>query len=249
MSRYQRILKFIYTSLPYSDEKTQKLGMPFKVTPDLGLVSPTSVFWSLQNVGSELQWDCDWVYSICYSFSVFLVFVNHGFVCSSAFFFLTKICPELTSAANLPLFVCKLPPWHGHWQTSSIGPHLGTEPGLWKQSVLNLTARPPGLPLTLLLNETMGDFPLALISLKWLSLLTPVWVFGLSPPFLLPTSSALQRHQTSRGPADVHHSAVPLHTLFSSSGIASQRVFLFYPFPWVYAQPSSSLSLSTAGTV
>ena len=55
------------------------------------------------------------------------------------------ICPELTSAANLPLFVCELLPQRGHRETSGIGLRLGTEPGLPKQRALNPTARPPGL--------------------------------------------------------------------------------------------------------
>lgn len=33
---------------------------------------------------------------------------------SAFFFLLKKICPELTSAANVPLFVCELPPQRSH---------------------------------------------------------------------------------------------------------------------------------------
>ena len=61
------------------------------------------------------------------------------------FFLLRKIHPELTSTANLPLFVCGQPPQRGHWQTSGVGPPLGIEPRLLKQSALNLTTRLLGL--------------------------------------------------------------------------------------------------------
>ena len=65
--------------------------------------------------------------------------------CQSSSFLLRKICPELTSVADLPLFVRELLSQHGHWQTSNVGPNLGTEPTLPKRSTPNLTTRPPGL--------------------------------------------------------------------------------------------------------
>ena len=62
------------------------------------------------------------------------------------FFWLRKIDRELTSVAHLPLFVCELPPQHGHWQVG-VGLCLRTKPGLLKQSVPDLTTRAPGLAL------------------------------------------------------------------------------------------------------
>ena len=60
------------------------------------------------------------------------------------FFFLRKICPELTSVTNVLLFCL--------WATttawplmSGAGPCPGNKPRLPKQSTLNLTTRPPGL--------------------------------------------------------------------------------------------------------
>ena len=63
-------------------------------------------------------------------------------------FLLRKICPELTSIANLPLFVCELQPQHSHGQTSGVGLHPGSKPGAPQWSVLNLTTKPTGLALT-----------------------------------------------------------------------------------------------------
>ena len=70
------------------------------------------------------------------------------------FWFVTFFCfspeedsPELTSIANLPLFVCELPPQHSHWQTSGVDPRPGIEPRPLKWSVPNLTTRPLGLAL------------------------------------------------------------------------------------------------------
>ena len=64
------------------------------------------------------------------------------------FFLLRKICPELTSTANLPLFVCEPPPHYGHWQMSGAGPYPGNEPGPPKWGALNLITRPLGLALS-----------------------------------------------------------------------------------------------------
>ena len=66
---------------------------------------------------------------------------------------LRKICPELTSAANLPLFVCEPLPQHGHQQMSGVGLHPGTEPRPPKQSTLNLTTRPLRLTLVSFLKK------------------------------------------------------------------------------------------------
>ena len=60
---------------------------------------------------------------------------------------LSKIHPELISASDLSLFVCELPPKHGHRQMSGVGPCPGTEPRPTKQSVPNLTSRSLGLAL------------------------------------------------------------------------------------------------------
>ena len=79
-----------------------------------------------------------------------LLFVSAiSFFLSFFLLLLRKICPEVTSAANLPLFVCEPPPQHGHSWTSGVGPCLGTKPRLSKQSTLNLTTRPGLLSLKL----------------------------------------------------------------------------------------------------
>ena len=78
---------------------------------------------------------------------------RHYITCFTYFFLLRKIFPELTSIANLPLFGCELPPQYGHWQTRGVGLCLGTEPGLLKRSMPNLTTGPLGLaPCVLLFN-------------------------------------------------------------------------------------------------
>ena len=69
------------------------------------------------------------------------------------FFFLRRICPELTSTANLPLFVCEPPPQNGYWQTGGIGPCLETELRLSKWSMPNLTTRTCSWPSLFLLLE------------------------------------------------------------------------------------------------
>ena len=52
-------------------------------------------------------------------------------------FFPGKDLPKLTSIANLPLFICQLPPQHSHWQMSGVIPCSGTEPRPPKWNVLN----------------------------------------------------------------------------------------------------------------
>ena len=59
-------------------------------------------------------------------------------------FLLRKICRELTSTTNLPLFACKPARHHGLWQMSGVGPRPKAKPGPLKHSVPNLTTRPPG---------------------------------------------------------------------------------------------------------
>ena len=65
--------------------------------------------------------------------------------CYPFFSLLRKIHPELTSAANLPLF-CMQASTTAWPPTSSVVPHPGTEPRLLKW---NITTRPPGLALLL----------------------------------------------------------------------------------------------------
>ena len=82
---------------------------------------------------------------------------------------LRELHPELTSVTNIPLFAgedCSWANTRAHlplfcmWVAttawlpmSGIGPRPGTEPGPLKQSVLNLTTRPPGWPQLLLLDR------------------------------------------------------------------------------------------------
>ena len=68
----------------------------------------------------------------------------------SSFFLLRKIHPELTSAANLPLFVCELLPtaWPLKDKCCRFAPR-NQKPRPLKQRAPNLTTRPPGLALYL----------------------------------------------------------------------------------------------------
>ena len=73
------------------------------------------------------------------------------------FFLLKKICPELTSGANFPLF-CMWVATTG-WLMSGIGPHMGSgtiNPRQLKQSTPNPTTRPWGQPLYYFLID-IGD--------------------------------------------------------------------------------------------
>ena len=94
----------------------------------------TTQFTKSQLENKILQWyfkqilECKFTYVLFFFLSFFL-------------FLLRKSHPELTSAANLPLFVCEPPPQHGQWQMNGVVLRLGTEPRPWKQSATNLTTR------------------------------------------------------------------------------------------------------------
>ena len=73
---------------------------------------------------------------------------SHAMILGLVVNWVSAVCPELTSAANLPPFVHELLPQHGHWQTSGIGRCLGTESRLLNWNAPSLTTRPLGLAPT-----------------------------------------------------------------------------------------------------
>ena len=83
------------------------------------------------------------------------------------FFLVRKICPELASTVNLPLFVCEPPSQHGPWQTRHAGLHLGTEPGQPKQSTPNLTTRPLGLAIVVFFIQPSQSIQLGIMFKMW----------------------------------------------------------------------------------
>ena len=92
-------------------------------------------------------------------------FMRMGFY-QTHFFFLRKIHPKLTSIPNLPLFFLFIWATTTTWPLteSGIGPCLGSEPCLLKQSVPNSTQRPLGLaPIRCILYVTLSPW----LQLDW----------------------------------------------------------------------------------
>ena len=174
-----------------------------------------------------------------------------------SFFFLRKICPELTSAANLPLFVCGLPPQHGQWQMSEPCPW--TEPRPLKQSEPELTTRPPRLaqnPSSIWEPHYFACF--RWVQMAFLSIRPPPFV-SCSCPFLnqsledcvtparmvhVPTPVWRGGQQVQKSQADQH-----CYKTCASSVSFFSIFWLWFPLWWLYSPDANGISFRRRGTI